>query len=141
VKILIAEDDAISRRLLDTILRKWGYEVVTAYNGAQAWKELQKEDSPRLVILDWMMPAMNGLELCRKVRECHQTPYQYILLATARDAKQDLVRGLEAGADEYLTKPFKPAALNAAIERVLLLTPTERQHRMDYLVQTQADRE
>jgi diguanylate cyclase (GGDEF)-like protein len=106
VKILIAEDDAISRRLLDTILRKWGYEVVIAHNGAQAWNELQKEDSPRLAILDWMMPEMDGVEVCGKVRERTDTPYVYILLLSAKSQREDLVKGMESGADDYITKPF-----------------------------------
>jgi two-component system cell cycle response regulator len=106
VKILIAEDDAISRRLLDTILRKWGYEVVVAHDGSQAWDELQKEDSPRLAILDWMMPGMDGVEVCGKVRERTGSPYVYILLLSAKSQREDLVKGLESGADDYITKPF-----------------------------------
>jgi len=106
VKILIAEDDAISRRLLDTILRKWGYEVVVAYDGGQAWEELQKEDAPRLAILDWMMPEMDGVEVCGKVRERANSPYVYILLLSAKSQREDLVKGMESGADDYITKPF-----------------------------------
>jgi two-component system cell cycle response regulator len=106
VKILIAEDDAISRRLLDTILRKWGYEVVVAYDGGQAWEELQKEDAPRLAILDWMMPEMDGVEVCGKVRERTGSPYVYILLLSAKSQREDLVKGMESGADDYITKPF-----------------------------------
>jgi two-component system cell cycle response regulator len=106
LKILIAEDDAISRRLLDTILRKWGYEVVIAYNGGQAWAELQKEDAPRLAILDWMMPEMDGVEVCGKVRERTDAPYVYILLLSAKSQREDLVKGMESGADDYITKPF-----------------------------------
>jgi two-component system, cell cycle response regulator len=106
LKILIAEDDAISRRLLDTILKKWGYEVVIAYNGGQAWAELQKEDAPRLAILDWMMPEMDGVEVCGKVRERTDAPYVYILLLSAKSQREDLVKGMESGADDYITKPF-----------------------------------
>jgi diguanylate cyclase (GGDEF)-like protein len=106
VKILIAEDDAISRRLLDTILKKWGYEVVVAQDGARAWEELQKEDAPRLAILDWMMPEMDGVEVCGKVRERTGSPYVYILLLSAKSQREDLVRGMESGADDYITKPF-----------------------------------
>lgn len=106
MKILIAEDDAISRRLLDTILKKWGYEVVIAYNGGQAWAELQKEDAPRLAILDWMMPEMDGVEVCGKVRERTDAPYVYILLLSAKSQREDLVKGMESGADDYITKPF-----------------------------------
>jgi diguanylate cyclase (GGDEF)-like protein len=95
-----------------------------AEDGAEAWAILQQEIRPQVLILDWMMPAINGLELCRKVRERNQIPYQYILLATAKDAKQDLVRGLEAGADDYLTKPFDRGELQArlrACNRILTL--------------------
>ena len=106
MRILIAEDDAISRRLLDTILRKWGYEVVVAHDGDQAWEELQKEESPRLAILDWMMPGMDGVEVCGKVRERTGSPYVYILLLSAKSQREDLVKGLESGADDYITKPF-----------------------------------
>ena len=106
MKILIAEDDAISRRLLDTILRKWGYEVVVAFNGKQAWEELQKEDAPRLAILDWMMPEMDGVEVCGKVRDRTGSPYIYILLLSAKSQREDMVKGMESGADDYITKPF-----------------------------------
>jgi two-component system, cell cycle response regulator len=123
-RVLVAEDDAMFRRILRSWLENWGYLVTIAEDGARAWDILQQEPPPQLLILDWMMPAINGLELCRKVRECNQTPYQYILLATAKDAKQDLVRGLEAGADDYLTKPFDKSELQArlrACNRILTL--------------------
>lgn len=123
-RVLVAEDDAMFRRILQSWLENWGYLVTIAEDGARAWDILQQEPPPQLLILDWMMPAINGLELCRKVRECNQTPYQYILLATAKDAKQDLVRGLEAGADDYLTKPFDKSELQArlrACNRILTL--------------------
>jgi len=123
-RVLVAEDDAMFRRILQSWLTTWGYEVTMAEDGAQAWAILQQEIRPQVLILDWMMPALNGLELCSKVRERNQTPYQYILLATAKDAKQDLVRGLEAGADDYLTKPFDRSELKArlrACNRILTL--------------------
>jgi two-component system, cell cycle response regulator len=123
-RVLVAEDDAMFRRILQSWLENWGYLVTIAEDGARAWDILQQEPPPQLLILDWMMPAINGLELCRKVRESNQAPYQYILLATARDAKQDLVRGLEAGADDYLTKPFDKSELQArlrACNRILTL--------------------
>lgn len=123
-RVLVAEDDAMFRRILESWLVNWGYRVTIAEDGAKAWNILQEEPPPQLLILDWMMPAINGLELCRRVRERNQTPYQYILLATAKDAKQDLVRGLEAGADDYLTKPFDRSELQArlrACNRILTL--------------------
>jgi two-component system cell cycle response regulator len=123
-RVLVAEDDAMFRRILQSWLENWGYQVTLAGDGARAWEILQREFPPQLLILDWMMPAINGLELCRKVRERNQVPYQYILLATAKDGKQDLVRGLEAGADDYLTKPFDRSELQArlrACNRILTL--------------------
>ena len=106
MRILIAEDDAISRRLLETVLGKWGYEVVVAVDGEQAWETFQSEDAPRLAILDWMMPGKDGIEVCRRVRERPGAPYVYILLLTAKSQREDLVNGMEAGADDYITKPF-----------------------------------
>lgn len=123
-RVLVAEDDAMFRKILQSWLSNWGYEVTMAEDGAKAWDILQKEVRPQVLIVDWMMPALNGLELCAKVRERNQIPYQYILLATAKDAKQDLVRGLEAGADDYLTKPFERSELRArlrASNRILTL--------------------
>jgi two-component system cell cycle response regulator len=123
-RVLVAEDDAMFRRILQSWLTTWGYEVSMAEDGAEAWAILQQDVRPQVLILDWMMPAINGLELCSKVRERNQIPYQYILLATAKDAKQDLVRGLEAGADDYLTKPFDRGELKArlrACNRILTL--------------------
>jgi two-component system, cell cycle response regulator len=123
-RVLVAEDDAMFRRILQSWLENWGYRVAVAEDGAKAWNILQQNLPPQILILDWMMPEMNGLELCRKVREQNRVPYQYILLATAKDAKQDLVRGLEAGADDYLTKPFDKSELQArlrACTRILTL--------------------
>ncbi len=123
-RVLVAEDDAMFRRILQSWLENWGYRVTLAEDGATAWDILQQDPPPQLLILDWMMPAINGVELCRRVRESNRSPYQYILLATSRDAKQDLVSGLEAGADDYLTKPFDKSELQArlrACNRILTL--------------------
>jgi two-component system cell cycle response regulator len=106
MKILIAEDDAVSRRLLEATLAKWGNEVVSCANGEEAWRFLQKPDSPKLLILDWMMPRLDGVELCRRVRKQNLEEYVYIILLTAKGEKEDLLEGLEAGADDYITKPF-----------------------------------
>ena len=109
MQILVAEDDPVSRRLLEVTLSKWGYEVVTCADGHAAWDVLQAPDAPQLVILDWMMPHMDGLQVCKHVRnpdERPAEPYVYIILLTAKSQKTDMVTGLEAGADDYLTKPF-----------------------------------
>jgi len=107
MKILLAEDEPTFRALLEQLLTKWGYEAVVACNGDEAWSALQAADAPRLAILDWMMPGMDGVSLCRKIRERGNEPYVYILLLTAQQRDKDLVTGMEAGADDFLTKPFK----------------------------------
>jgi two-component system, cell cycle response regulator len=106
VKILIADDSIVSRHLLDATLRKWGYEVVLASDGNEAWEILQGKHAPPLAILDWMMPEMTGVEVCRRVRHQAREPYTYILLLTSKNLKEDLIEGMEAGADDYITKPF-----------------------------------
>jgi len=115
LKALIADDNSVSRLLLERLLSKWGYEVIQANDGAQAWEVLQKEDPPRLVILDWMMPGMSGPEVCLEARKRVASAYAYILLVTSKEDKQDVIQGLEAGADDYLTKPFFPEELRARI--------------------------
>jgi diguanylate cyclase (GGDEF)-like protein len=115
MRILIAEDDAITRRLLQAALIKAGYDVVAVNDGTAAWWALQAPDAPRLVVLDWMMPGMDGPEICREVRKRQGQPYVYILLLTARDGKQDTIAGLEAGADDYLVKPFDAFELRARL--------------------------
>jgi two-component system, cell cycle response regulator len=122
--ILIADDDAMSRRILQSWLENWGYAVKVADNGEAAWNILQQEHPPELLILDWVMPELDGLELCRRIRSKERSPYQYILLATSKEEKQDLVRGLDAGADDYLTKPMNREELRARLrvgERILTL--------------------
>jgi PleD family two-component response regulator len=106
VKILIADDSIVSRHLLEATLRKWGYEVTVACDGAEALETLQQEDAPALAILDWMMPGMTGLEVCRRLRQRSREPYTYILLLTSKSQKEDLIEGMEAGADDYIIKPF-----------------------------------
>jgi diguanylate cyclase (GGDEF)-like protein len=106
VKILVADDSIVSRHLLDATLRRWGYEVVVACDGSEAWQILQQKDAPSLAILDWMMPGFTGLEVCRMARQQTREPYTYILLLTSKTLKEDLIEGMEAGADDYITKPF-----------------------------------
>jgi two-component system cell cycle response regulator len=105
-RVLAAEDNPVFQSMLRSMLTKWGYDPLIARDGAEAWRALDAEDAPRLAILDWMMPGMDGVEICRRVRAAGREPYIYILLLTARTESQDLVEGMEAGADDYLTKPF-----------------------------------
>jgi diguanylate cyclase (GGDEF)-like protein len=115
LRILIAEDDRISRRLLEAHLTNWGHELVVCVDGAEAWSELNKADAPKLVILDWMMPGIDGATLCRKIRQMETRPYTYIILLTAKSGKEDIIEGLEAGSDDYITKPFDPQELRVRI--------------------------
>ena len=124
MKVLIAEDDAVNRLLLQRFLEKWGYEVALAKDGLEAWRALQEEKSPRLAILDWMMPGMDGVQICREVRKLPNHSYLYLILLTAKFQKQDIIAGLEAGADDYVTKPFDSSELKARLqagERILRL--------------------
>ncbi len=116
MKVLIAEDDAVSRRALEASLSRWGYDAVVVENGTEAWEILEKQDAPRLAILDWVMPRMDGLELCRKVRTERRTLPTYIILLTMKGAREDVVRGFEAGADDYLKKPYDQGELRARVE-------------------------
>lgn len=124
MKVLIAEDEPISRRRLASLLNKWGYEVIQTCDGATAWKVLQGNDAPRIVICDWQMPQMDGLQLCQHVRQASSEPYIYILLLTSRNQKEDSIAGWEAGVDDYITKPFDAHELQArlrAAERIIKL--------------------
>ena len=116
MKVLIAEDDTISRRLLEATLMRWGYEVVVASDGVEAWEALQGDDAPLLAILDWMMPGMDGLELCRRIRKMPSSTPPYLMLLTAKGRREDLVTGLEAGANDYVAKPFNREELRARVQ-------------------------
>ena len=122
--VLVAEDDPMFRTILKSWLENWGYRVIVAQDGTAAWNILQQERPPELLILDWVMPGLDGLQLCRRIRERQTTPYQYILLVTAKDDAEDVVTGLEAGADDYLTKPLDRSELRARLRvgrRILTL--------------------
>lgn len=106
MRILVADDDVISRTVVKTLLSQWGYMVLEADDGIQAWDILREKDSPQLILLDWMMPGLDGLELCRRLRQTEDNTYRYIILLTGRDSKKDIIGGLSAGADDYITKPF-----------------------------------
>ncbi len=113
MRILIAEDDPVSNKLLASHLSKWYYEVVATEDGTKAWDVLAGPDPPLLAILDWMMPGYDGIELCRKIRGSPQLDSAYIILLTAKGQKQDVITGLEAGANDYIIKPFYPEELRA----------------------------
>jgi len=115
MKVLIADDENISRRKLEKFLEDLGYRVISCKGGLEAWDVIQSENAPNLLILDWMMPGMDGMEICRKVRELAREPYTYILLLTSRGAQEDIVKGMEAGADDYIIKPFNQNELKARL--------------------------
>jgi sigma-B regulation protein RsbU (phosphoserine phosphatase) len=124
VRVLIAEDDAVSRRLLEATLAKWGYEVVVTTDGLQALDVLSQPEAPSLAILDWMMPGLDGAQVCLKARALAGERLLYMILLTAKGRKEDVVEGLTAGADDYVIKPFDRAELKARInagERILRL--------------------
>jgi sigma-B regulation protein RsbU (phosphoserine phosphatase) len=116
MRILIADDDPIERRLLESLLTKWGYQVLPSADGAHACKVLIGADSPPIAILDWMMPEMTGIDVCRRVRETGAPIQRYLLLLTSKDRTEDTVAALNAGADDYITKPFEPQELRARVE-------------------------
>src|SRR5262245_34656683 len=123
MKVLIAEDDPISLEVLQSYLERWGHEVVAAEDGAAAWRLFEADDIS-LVITDWMMPAMDGLELVRRIRAAPRPGYVYVILLTAKSRKEDIVRGMEAGADDFLVKPFDREELRVRLragERIVML--------------------
>jgi phosphoserine phosphatase RsbU/P len=123
-RILIAEDDVVSRTVLDRTLRGWGHEVVVTVDGTTAWESLLADDAPSLAVLDWMMPGIEGPEVCRRVRALARPVPTYIILLTAKGQTDDIVVGLDSGADDYVTKPFDRQELRSRLrvgERVLAL--------------------
>ncbi|MCK5339748.1 MAG: response regulator transcription factor, partial [Desulfobulbaceae bacterium] len=115
MKILIAEDDLTSSLMLKAILKKWGHEIVSAADGEKAWALLQQTDAPQLAILDWMMPGIDGVTLCRRLKAKDRTTHIYIILLTSKGDQQHIIEGLEAGADDYIIKPYNNEELRARI--------------------------
>jgi DNA-binding response OmpR family regulator len=115
VKVLIAEDEAAFRHLLQEMLDNWGYEVLVARDGNEAWQALRAAEAPRLAILDWRMPGLEGVEICRRLRQAAPEPYTYIILLTSLGREENLVAGMEAGADDYLIKPLKAGELRVRL--------------------------
>ena len=115
MRILIADDERMSTLMLGKTLEQWGFEVVVAHDGIAAWEHIVGASPPAVAIVDWEMPGLDGVELCRRVRAANLATPVYLILLTARSSRQDLVAGLEAGADDYLTKPFDPDELRARI--------------------------
>jgi len=127
MRLLIADDDAIMRRLVQRTLERWGYDVRTAADGTEAWQILEAADRPEAAILDWMMPEVTGLDVCRRVRERAPEAGTYLILLTSRDRLEDVVEALEAGADDHIAKPFAPEELRARVrvgERIVTLQQT-----------------
>lgn len=122
MRILIAEDSAVSRRLLEATLRQWGHDVIGVADGALAWQVLERPGAPALVILDWMMPEMDGVEVCRKIRERDGSSYTYVIMLTAKNQKEDIVTAMQSGADDMIAKPFDSGELKVRVragERIL----------------------
>jgi DNA-binding response OmpR family regulator len=140
VKVLVADDNPVSRRLLEASVVKWAYEPVLASNGTEAWVKLHEPDPPAIAILDWLMPEMDGLEVCRKVRQDSALASLYLILLTAKNDRQDIIQGLESGADDYVVKPFDHGELRARLQvgvRVvqLQLALADRVHQLEAALQ------
>ncbi len=125
MRILIAEDDLTSRTMLELIIGKWSFETIGVDDGRKAWEILQREDAPPIAILDWEMPEIDGPELCRRIKLLVRDNPIHVILLTARDSTPDIVNGLEAGADDYVTKPFDLNELRARINVAVRLVKTQ----------------
>jgi two-component system cell cycle response regulator len=124
MRLLVADDDAMNVALLEVVLQDFGHEVVVARDGEEAWEVMQADEAPPLAILDWVMPGLQGTEICRKLRQQRTRPYPYLIMLTSKDDMDDLVEGIDAGADDFLRKPFDPRELRARViagERMLAL--------------------
>jgi len=115
MKALVAEDDLTTRRILEYALGRWGYETIAVEDGAAAWGVLREDEAPQLALLDWMMPELEGVEVCRRIRGLPGGGSMYIILLTSRGEQDDIVKGLDAGANDYIVKPFEPEELRARL--------------------------
>ncbi|AFM23030.1 GGDEF domain-containing response regulator [Desulfomonile tiedjei] len=115
MKVLVAEDNRFFRRLVEASLQQWGHEVLGCEDGSQAWDLLMQDAPPRLALLDWEMPKLQGIEICRRLRALKDRPYVYLILLTAKSRKDDIIKGLDSGADDYVTKPFDPVELRVRL--------------------------
>lgn len=125
MKILIAEDEFTTRMMVQVCLENWGYKVESVTNGQDAWEKLQKEEAPHIAILDWEMPELDGIEVCRRVKESEVENPPYIILLTGRDSNTDILCGFDAGADDYMTKPFNDDELRARVRVAERLVRTQ----------------
>jgi len=116
VKVLIAEDDAVSNDMLSFLLKQWGYQAVSTHDGAEAWETLQQDDPPPLAILDWLMPQLDGIEVCRRARAHPSLKRLYLIMVTSMTRSDEIVAGLQSGANDYVIKPFKAPELHARID-------------------------
>lgn len=129
MKILIADDDPITRNMLDVLVKKWGFCSESTADGLAAWKRVVDSTEPLLCILDWIMPGIDGVDLVRKIRRMKDAPYNYVILLTCKNRRDDVVRGINAGADDFITKPFHPSELKARIRAGMRIL--ELQQRLD----------
>jgi DNA-binding response OmpR family regulator len=116
MKVIVADDNETSRLVLETVVSKLGFEVSAHSDGTDVWQAIQKEVEPSLMILDWMMPGLTGVEVCELVRQAEKSQSSYIILLTACDSKEQVVKGLSAGANDYITKPFDKNELLARLQ-------------------------
>lgn len=144
MRVLIAEDDKTSRRILQAMLGKWGYDVVVACDGDEAWEKLKEPDAPKLAVIDWMMPGLDGVEICRRLRGGQEANkgYVYVIIVTSLTEKRSVVAGMEAGADDFLTKPYDPELLRVRVragQRIVALHEKLAQKEAELLHQATHD--
>jgi CheY-like chemotaxis protein len=117
MNVLVAEDEKFSRKILTSMIERWGYQPIVAENGQQAWDILQKMDAPPLILLDWFMPGMSGLEVIQNVRKQCNSKLPYIIVLTANAEKNDVVQGITAGANDYILKPYDRDELRERLDK------------------------